>query len=279
MSTYLVTWNPEPIKGGWDWTNLSDCAQQTAAGKIVKEPWSCRNKHVKKGDGVFLMMLGRKGRGIIGFGRAASGPRFRKHWRTDKAKTGSKIRSIDCDWGKLLDPETDEVLSLKSLRTNAILKEFGWNWTPRSSGIEIPQNIAQELMRVWSEFIHSSRFLLDDPIEELSENEGDAVSRLVRHRRREQKLRKAKIEAVFKQTNGLLKCEVPNCGFDFHKVYGQLGYKFAHVHHLVPLGSRDIPSKTKLKDLVIVCPNCHAMIHRYGECRALEGLIQIDRCK
>jgi 5-methylcytosine-specific restriction protein A len=31
--------------------------------------------------------------------------------------------------------------------------------------------------------------------------------------------------------------------------------------------------KIFLKDLAIVCANCHAMIHRNGECRPLEGLI------
>ncbi|WP_422110022.1 hypothetical protein [Bradyrhizobium elkanii] len=28
-----------------------------------------------------------------------------------------------------------------------------------------------------------------------------------------------------------------------------------------------------LKDLAIVCANCHAMIHTGGQCRPLEGLI------
>ena len=28
-----------------------------------------------------------------------------------------------------------------------------------------------------------------------------------------------------------------------------------------------------MKDLAIVCSNCHSMIHRFGDCRALAALI------
>jgi len=58
-------------------------------------------------------------------------------------------------------------------------------------------------------------------------------------------------------------CRCSICGFDFEKVYGQLGSRFIHVHHIVPLnqigkGYEVDPSK----DLIPVCPNCHAMLHR-----------------
>ena len=53
------------------------------------------------------------------------------------------------------------------------------------------------------------------------------------------------------------------CGFNFQLVYGQLGERFIHVHHLVPVG--DLHGEHMVYpacDLVPVCPNCHAMIHR-----------------
>jgi len=53
------------------------------------------------------------------------------------------------------------------------------------------------------------------------------------------------------------------CGFDFGRVFGTLGEGFIHVHHVVPIGK--IGKKYKIdpiKDLIPVCPNCHAMIHR-----------------
>ena len=53
------------------------------------------------------------------------------------------------------------------------------------------------------------------------------------------------------------------CNFDFEQVYGPLGAGFIHVHHVTPVsqlgpGYRIDP----VRDLVPVCPNCHAMLHR-----------------
>lgn len=53
------------------------------------------------------------------------------------------------------------------------------------------------------------------------------------------------------------------CGMNFEKTYGEIGHHFIHVHHIVPvsqLGPGYIIDP--IKDLVPVCPNCHAMLHR-----------------
>ena len=53
------------------------------------------------------------------------------------------------------------------------------------------------------------------------------------------------------------------CELDFEKRYGEIGKGFIHVHHLRPLGR--LKSSYRLdpvRDLVPVCPNCHAMLHR-----------------
>ncbi|MBR1157582.1 HNH endonuclease [Bradyrhizobium elkanii] len=48
----------------------------------------------------------------------------------------------------------------------------------------------------------------------------------------------------------------------------------AAVHHLIPLHKAPKEGRqVLLKDLAIVCANCHAMIHTGGQCRPLEGLI------
>jgi len=56
-------------------------------------------------------------------------------------------------------------------------------------------------------------------------------------------------------------CQV--CGFSFHKVYGELGSKFCHVHHIEPISEKGGEGKIDpIVDLVPVCANCHAMLHR-----------------
>ena len=53
------------------------------------------------------------------------------------------------------------------------------------------------------------------------------------------------------------------CGLNFGDEYGSVGEGFIHVHHLRPLYTikHDYVVNYK-KDLIPVCPNCHAMIHR-----------------
>lgn len=103
--------------------------------------------------------------------------------------------------------------------------------------------------------------------------EGDLKIALRCHRTRERRLRERKIQTALRLEAGRLRCEVPGCGFDFYHVYGEIGRRFAHVHHKNLLSGYTGPMKTRLTDLAIVCANCHAMIHRGNECRPLEGLI------
>jgi 5-methylcytosine-specific restriction enzyme A len=58
-----------------------------------------------------------------------------------------------------------------------------------------------------------------------------------------------------------LNCVV--CGFNFAEFYGDLGIGFIHVHHVLDIaviGSEYVVDP--IKDLVPVCANCHAMLHK-----------------
>ena len=56
-------------------------------------------------------------------------------------------------------------------------------------------------------------------------------------------------------------CQV--CGFDFEKHYGDIGVGFIHVHHKTELALIGREYRVDpIEDLVPVCPNCHAMLHR-----------------
>jgi hypothetical protein len=56
-------------------------------------------------------------------------------------------------------------------------------------------------------------------------------------------------------------CQI--CNFNFSAVYGSEGEGLIHVHHLKLLSSIGKTYKINpVKDLLPVCPNCHAMLHR-----------------
>ena len=78
----------------------------------------------------------------------------------------------------------------------------------------------------------------------------------------------------YKELNNKIVCEV--CGFDFEKVYGELGKDKIHVHHKKPIS--EIGNEYILKpkeDLVPVCPNCHMMIHSRKPAYSVEEIKEL----
>ena len=58
-------------------------------------------------------------------------------------------------------------------------------------------------------------------------------------------------------------CVCSLCSFDFERTYGDVGKNFIHVHHVKPLYT--IGENYRIdyeQDLIPVCPNCHAMLHK-----------------
>jgi hypothetical protein len=68
-------------------------------------------------------------------------------------------------------------------------------------------------------------------------------------------LRQAK-NAVLKKT-GEIRCEI--CGFSFFEHYGKKGKDFIEAHNKKPVNKTQ--EKPQLKDITLVCANCHRMIH------------------
>ena len=61
------------------------------------------------------------------------------------------------------------------------------------------------------------------------------------------------------RTHGQLACET--CGFDFKAMCGPHGDGYIECHHVIPLHASG-ETKTRLDDLILICSNCHRMIHR-----------------
>jgi 5-methylcytosine-specific restriction protein A len=57
------------------------------------------------------------------------------------------------------------------------------------------------------------------------------------------------------------KCSV--CELEFSSVYGPIGEGFIHIHHIIPIANiRQEYKINPIGDLIPVCPNCHAMLHK-----------------
>jgi predicted HNH restriction endonuclease len=88
--------------------------------------------------------------------------------------------------------------------------------------------------------------------------EGRILTKLHQWRERSRRLvEQRKLKAL--KEFGRLRCEV--CLFDFEEHYGSRGKGFIEAHHTKPVETLVEGSKTRLEDLVLLCANCHRMVH------------------
>ena len=259
MATYLFTWNPTK----WDWETLEEDSASYRRRGFVDGRWSCGvTKRIVPGDRVFLIKLGpHKPTGIMASGFAVSSPFQAPHY-SDASKTANYI---DLRYDILLNPSDEKLLDRDILEVE--LPEV--RWSPQGSGITIPPDAAARLEEMWSEQITSIGLSPSKSPDEIVAPERyweGAVRRIaVDAYERDPRARRACLKH-----HGLTCCV---CGFDFAVAYGDLGKGFIHVHHLKQLS--DIGSEYEvdpITDLVPVCPNCHAMLHKRNPPMAPEDL-------
>ena len=90
-----------------------------------------------------------------------------------------------------------------------------------------------------------------------SEMEGRYLLRVHAYYERDRGLRQKKIKSVL-DAGGTLACEV--CKFDFAYFYGERGQGYIECHHVEPLHVGGERARW-IKDLALLCSNCHRMIH------------------
>ena len=247
MPTYLLAWNPKR----WRWANIAECvAQLEKEGSLVLD-WSCaRSTQIREGDRLFLIRLGEERRGIFASGVADSDWYEDLHWDEARARLGEKIHYVDVRFDALLNPEEESILSRELLNAPSFSDQ---HWDTQSSGIRIKDHVAAALEEEWAQYLG-----LEMPQEVPSAEtypEGATKRITVNAYERSRKAARRCVE------HHGYHCSV--CGFNFARIYGEVGEGYIHVHHLKPLsevgsGYRVDP----IQDLRPVCPNCHAMIHR-----------------
>ena len=105
-------------------------------------------------------------------------------------------------------------------------------------------------------------------IEAVSEGQQQLSLHLTRERN--SKIVKQAKELFKIKNNGRLFCEI--CKFDFSEKYGAIGNGFIEAHHKKPVSSMKIGDVTRIEDFIMVCSNCHSMLHIGNGCMSQEEL-------
>jgi len=152
-----------------------------------------------------------------------------------------------------LTPE-DGMVIRESLKTDSVLSKNRIITNPVGTVFRINLEEENNLEKLWGLDFSDSN--------ESSYTAMEGLLQLRSHYRRERsrKLINQKKEQ-YKNLFGTLRCEI--CGLSFEEVYPSLlGEDFIEVHHKVPLSQINQVVRTTLDDLILVCANCHRMIHR-----------------
>jgi predicted HNH restriction endonuclease len=144
-----------------------------------------------------------------------------------------------------------------------------------TSIIRSPQGTVFRLDRVEADALETVWNAGAGQSEDASNGDMEGNLRLRQHYARERN--RAIIESRRRQfaaaNGGRVFCEL--CGFSFAEHYPQhLAGGFIEVHHIEPLASRAVARRTLLTELMLVCSNCHRMIHRTSDA---EGNLEVLR--
>lgn len=162
------------------------------------------------------------------------------------------------------------MLEREVVKRNPILSNNQIITQPNGTVFKLEELQSREIARLWNN--DSNNY--DKPFgEEFSASEGSMELRYHYQRERSTILVKKKKEE-FKSVYGKVKCEI--CGFCFEEIYPRnLSKDYIEAHHKTPLSKISAKIKTTLEDLMLVCSNCHRMIHRTKECEInLQELIR-----
>lgn len=247
MSVFLLTWNPTRFNIAADiW---SEDIASISAGRMVEGRWSIgsRTGGIHPGDVVLLVRVA-KDRGIVASGRASSVAFKDLHWEPEKEARNELANYVAVEWDA-------QVEIADRLPTEELLREFpevAWN-NLMGSGVRVVDEVADQLVQYW--FDHVGIEPDNFPDEVATYVEGGTKTVLVNRYERNPAARRACLNAY-----GAV-CAV--CGFNGGDVYGDKGEGLIHVHHKLEISEVGQEYEVDpIKDLVPVCPNCHAMVHR-----------------
>jgi len=245
-SSFLFCWNPK----NWPFDKLEEKIDEINKTGKARTKWSVAgHKKIKPGDRAFLALVGSKHRGIFASGYVISESFLSPHW----SENGKLVPRVLIEFEIILNPNTQKILEVQSLKNT--ISSFQ-NWSPQSSGIEIRSDVREKLELAWLEFLATENpiELYSQPAQIFIEGGNTQILQTVYERS------KSAREACLKHHG--YSCAV--CKLDFKTKYGIIGENFIHVHHLTPVHVNGSEQRriNPIADLVPVCPNCHAMLHK-----------------
>ena len=195
--------------------------------------------------------------------------RFIAHWSNHQNYDGWTSGNEPNNLSTYFEPVRDEKEydlcfgKLEELAKRHNLKLNSWNRFSKPKH-EVIEKFMSGLLKIDEDIVSMET-------EWMTTDEGEQKKMLVNKFERNPKIRK---QAIIIHGTQCMACQ-----FDFEKRYGEHGKRFIEVHHIVPLSLiKDKHSVNPKTDTVVLCANCHRMVHRdHNNPLTLEQLMAILR--
>ncbi len=253
---FVLTWNPDRPAISEEEVRFQQAEE--SAGRAAAQRWSTgtRKSGIEPGDRVVLLRQHIE-RGIVKSGFATSQVTQHPHWGDSAADLANYV---NVSWEAAVD--TADRLPVEALKE--LSQSTNWD-AIRGSGTELPEDDAAGVWEAWTEHVQ----LLRDASDALPGDEAELGNDLTQGHITEGSKKSVVVNRYERSPDGRRRCIEKHgcacaaCGLDFSERYGPIGEDFIHVHHTVPLASiGESYGLDPETELVPVCPNCHAMLHR-----------------
>ena len=232
--------------------------------------WRCPNykDKIQIGDRAILWRAG-KDAGMIAIGKIVEAPTpasniefpeflGQRFWTSDEMdandiKAGIAISEVRLTGGEY-------AASRESFKSDSVVSKHRIITNPTRTVFQVEDIIASAMFAAWNNGSDSDEDI--EKPESSKDMDSEGRSRYMLHKRRERSsaLRKAKVKN-FLTTNDFIHCEL--CNINLDELYpSSLSDGYIEVHHIKPISTLTEHTPTHLDDLILLCPNCHRMIHR-----------------
>lgn len=258
---FLFNWNPKR----WTWENLDENIASCLNEGSLDDHWSSGNrKDIPKGSRVFLIRLGVKPKGIIGIATTLAEPKYSKgHWDPARDERGIRSLGVRLRFHLL---QREPLIDLEYLQIRAPFASVRWD--NESSGVELPLPVSDALEGLLAgKPVRIPRVgaAIDEVHQAPGLPEGATHTVQINAYERNPVAREACLAHHGYRCGG--------CDLLMEDIYGDAAKYFVHVHHVVPLSMiKRRYQVNPTKDLVPLCPNCHAVVHLFVPTLAVRQL-------
>jgi 5-methylcytosine-specific restriction protein A len=129
----LITFKPasENPERGWPLQEIQRLVRRRREGGRVIEKWRFHNRNASRKDRVFLLLQGKRGPAIIGYGQVAG-----------ESNENDGKRQVPVEFESIVDPSTHVLASREDLN---LIEEGQRFWRSQASGVQLDEGVAKEL--------------------------------------------------------------------------------------------------------------------------------------